>query len=317
LGIKQMKSTSSHDISWVSFPKTALALLCLALSLSFTLSACTTEGKLSDKATVSKGSTVKLTQVGAPTELAVKDDFGYPAQLPKLSNGKTVFAKNCASCHTAGKLSYSKIQNMRPVEAFLMLSRGDKHPAFRNLTRQQRWEAVFYHRFLSGGSTFSYNKQDLQGLYGSNCAVCHGKGGFADGPLHSGHASRHEMGMAPVKGAFYPPPANFHDYPRFYNRTDDVLVKHIAEGLYPSAMPPWLGRLDKDKQFVFDDKMIRELVFYVREFSFENDLPASEQPIAKGGPRAGQWPGGVSADEIHHAELKSAAALKIGGGGAR
>lgn len=289
-----------------------LSLLLVMLSLS----ACTTESRLPAQVLRSGHEKVDLTQVGSKKDQAIKDDFAYPASIPKLSLGKVVFTQNCASCHAPSSLSYAKIKDTRPVESFLLLSRGEHgHPAFRNLTRQQRWESVFYYRFLAGGDSFTVPRQDLQGIYGSNCAVCHGKQGFADGPLYSGHASRHELGMAPTKNAFYPPPANFRDYPRFYNRTDDVLVKHISEGLYPSAMPPWLGRVDKDKQFVFDESMIRELVFYVREFSYENDLPANEQPAGTG-VKAGHW-SAVTPDEIRHAELKSSASLKIGGGGSR
>ena len=157
----------------------------------------------------------------------------------------------------------------------------------KNITRDNRWASIWYYRFLSGQGTYSYAKKDLASIYGANCAVCHGKGGKADGSLYTGHASAHELGMSPYRNDFYPPPANFRDYSRFYNRTDDILVKHIAEGVYPSAMPSWYGRQDKDRNFVFDEPFIRDMVYYLREFAYENDLPDAEQPASRAGVKAG------------------------------
>lgn len=236
----------------------------------------------------------------------VQEDFDFPAAPPKLSVGKKIFQENCAKCHSAGALSYNGIKSVRPVEQYLLISSGNlngkSHPTVKNVTRDERWASVWYYRFLSGQSAYSYPKKDLASIYGANCAVCHGKGGKADGSLYSGHASAHELGMAPYKNAFYPPPANFRDYSRFYNRTDDIIVKHIAEGLYPSAMPSWYGRKDKDRNFVFDEPFIRELVYYVREFSYENDLPDEEQ-IAPRGVKAGNpgnsMPAGLFAGESY------------------
>jgi hypothetical protein len=92
--------------------------------------------------------------------------------------------------------------------------------------------------------------------------------------LHTGKPSKHgpEGGKVHI-GLFQPPPANFHDYKRFYNRTDAQLHKYISEGIYPTAMPRWYGRIDKDKKYVFDDEMLWKVVRYVRTFSYKNDLP--------------------------------------------
>lgn len=207
----------------------------------------------------------------------VKDDFAFPSRPPRLSAGKVVFDQNCATCHSV-KPRYERIKNVRPIDMYLTISRGDKNhnpDTFKTLTRDQRWEAVFYYRYLAGGADIK--TKDVAALFGSNCAVCHGSKGFADGPLHSGHASAHELGMAPVKGAFDPPPADFHSYSRMYNRTDDQLVKHIAEGIYPSAMPSFMGRRDVDKDIVFTEDVIRDLVKYVRAFSYEHDLTESSE----------------------------------------
>ncbi len=208
-----------------------------------------------------------------------QEDFSFPSRPPRLSQGQGVFQQNCLVCHQ-GPMSYDKVKNVRPIDTYLMLTRGDQaHPTFRQLTRDQRWEALFYARYLAGG--LDTQTKDVSALFGSNCAVCHGTKGFADGPLYTGHASAHELGMASVKNGFEPPPANFHSYSRMYNRTDEQLFKFIAEGVYPSAMPSWLGREDKAKGIVFDAKVIRDLVKYVRGFAVENDLASQAAPIKK------------------------------------
>jgi mono/diheme cytochrome c family protein len=200
----------------------------------------------------------------------VKEDFSFPSRPPRLSEGQKVFQQNCATCHTGKAMSSTRLWETRPIDTFLMLTRGDHaHPAFPKLSRDQRWEAVFYARHLAGET--QYKTKDVAAVYGSNCMVCHGSSGKADGTLYTGHGP-HELGMAPVKGAFDPPPADFHSYRRMYNRTNAQITQFITEGIYPSAMPSWKGRVDKDKGFVFDDVLIEDLVKYVRGFSFENDL---------------------------------------------
>jgi len=244
-----------------------------------------------------------LTQEPVLDPTLMKEDFSFPSRPPRLSRGKIVFTQNCLVCHTGG-MSYDKIKETRPIDTFLMLTRGDHgHPSFKDkLTRDERWEALFYARYLAGESNI-HNK-DVAAIFGSNCAVCHGAKGFADGPLYTGHASAHELGMAPVKGAFDPPPANFHSYARMYNRTDDQLVKFVTEGVYPSAMPSWKGREDKDKNVVFDDALILDLVKYVRTFAYENDLPDEESkgpaPGANHSKELSSLPSGASAKRERH-----------------
>lgn len=224
-----------------------------------------------------------------PTLDAAKSeaDFSFPSQPPNLTKGKVVFEQNCATCHGAGgntTLSYAQISKTRPIDSYLMLTRGDNnHPKFNEkLTRDQRWEALFYTRYIAGEGQIQ--NKDIAAIFGSNCAVCHGNKGFADGPLYTGHASAHELGMAPVKNAFEPPPANFHSYSRMYNRTNEEIARFIREGIYPSAMPSWLGREDKDKGVVFDEALITDLVKFVRTFGYDNvNLPESgtEAPSAR------------------------------------
>lgn len=252
-----------------------LAMGCVGLLALAT--GCTTEKTVNPKQ-------VALTQQPVLDPKLKKEDFAFPSRPPRLSQGQKIFNQNCASCHTGGTANYSKIKSQKPIDQYLLLTRGDNnHPVFKNMTRDQRWEAVFYYRYIAGEGKFTRKKAEVDSIFGANCAVCHGSKGFADGPLYTGHASAHELGMAPVKNAFYPPPANFHSYGRMYNRTNDQLVKFINEGIYPSAMPSWKGRVDKDRGFVFDDPLILDLVKVVRSFGYENDLPASQDPFQQGG----------------------------------
>jgi hypothetical protein len=115
----------------------------------------------------------------------------------------------------------------------------------------------------------------------ANCAVCHGKKGYGNGTLHTGHAHGDVEAGKVHGGLFQPPPANFNEYKRLYNRTDAQLAKYIYQGIYPSAMPPWYGLYDKDKDIVFDKELIWKLVRHVRSFGYENDLPEEEQ-VPKG-----------------------------------
>jgi mono/diheme cytochrome c family protein len=241
-------------------------LFSLGLAGMVIMSGCSSEKDLSGEQ--------KLLQEPVLNAELAKEDFSFPSRPPRLSQGQAVFQQNCATCHTAKTISYDKIKNARPIDMYLMLTRGDKNhngETFKKLTRDKRWESVFYYRHLAGAADIK--TKEVAALFGANCAVCHGSKGFADGPLYTGHASAHELGMAPVKNAFDPPPANFHSYSRMYNRTDDELVKFISEGIYPSAMPSWKGRRDVDKNIDFNEATIRDLVKYVRTFAYENDLP--------------------------------------------
>jgi len=242
-------------------------MMALFVGMALIYSGCASEESLNTKA--------GFVQEPVLNPQLAKEDFAFPSRPPRLSHGKVVFEQNCAVCHH-GNLHYDKIKTERPIDTYLMLTRGDNnHPTFKNLDRDQRWEAVFYARYL-GGEADIKNK-DIAAIFGSNCAVCHGTKGFADGPLYTGHGP-HELGMAPVKNAFEPPPANFHSYARMYNRTDDQMFKFISEGVYPSAMPSWKGREDKAKGVTFDDSLIHDLVKYVRQFSYENDLEVDPSP---------------------------------------
>ncbi|MBX2860496.1 MAG: c-type cytochrome [Vampirovibrio sp.] len=248
-----------------------------------------------------------------------EEDFAFPSAPPSLTNGKSVYENNCLSCHAAGYWQQQDKQKVlaytTPIDVYLFLTTGKKpeemvvsekngrldllaqvHPAgpLRDkLTRDQRWEAAFYARHLAGNGDMKYDNLagepvDVAAVFGQNCAVCHGKRGFADGPLHTG-MPKHE-GAESIKvhgGIFKPPPANLKDhYARMYNRTDAQLFKYVSEGIYPSGMPAWLGNEDKQKNFKYDDKMIWMLIRHVRSLSYNNDLsPDDEIPAGVALPR--------------------------------
>jgi len=250
----------SHSILQPVAGLLALAVLGIVL-----LSGCGQEATVSDTSLVAKPQFEGQ---------ASTDDFVFPSRPPRLSHGKVVFEQNCAQCHT-GKFTYGQVKDKRPIDTYLLLSRGDaNHKPFTKLSYDERWEAAFYTRYLAGAATTQRPMAELDAVFGGNCAVCHGKKGLADGSLYTGHGP-HELKMATIKNAFDPAPADFHSYSRMYNRTDDQLVKFITEGIYPSAMPSWKGRVDKAKNVTFDDAMILDLVKYVRSLSFDNDLPAA------------------------------------------
>lgn len=279
-------------------------LLCLGM---FFLSGCVVQKE------VDKADDSVLTAPIVDAKLS-EDDFGFPSAPPSLARGKEVFEASCKQCHTPESWQNPKVQTdltyTTPIDYFLMLSRGESpqvaypsderkpllpkihaNPAtneklvYRSMSRDDRWAVLFYTRHLAGFDDIDFNnragkKMDLfADVYGGNCAVCHGGTGNAEGFLHTGKPSKHgpEGGKVHI-GLFQPPPANFHDYKRFYNRTDAQIQKYIAEGVYPSAMPRWYGRVDKDKDYVYNDELILKLVRLLRrKFQVNYDLPIDEK----------------------------------------
>lgn len=221
-------------------------------------------------------SNFQLKKVGLPseekpliTEKATKEDFAYPTKDPSVVEGKKIFVQNCASCHGFGQetkkhnFTLKYVNSTTPSHLFKVITNDDKHVSFKEkLTRAERWDTVMYLRYVLFGYPESYD--DMKTKFGSNCAVCHGTRGFADGPIHY---------------FLNPPPANFNQFSRLYEKTDEKLFEEISDGIPWTAMPPWANRVDKDKHFVFDEKFRWELVKYVRHFgySIEEDVLRSEK----------------------------------------
>ena len=251
-----------------------------------------------------------LFQAPKMNEAYLKENFEFPSAQPSLAKGKEIFQQNCAACHAPSFWQQAKVQTdltySTPIDYYLMLTTGNApevaypseerkqiQPAvhqnpqtkellsFREkLAPDERWAVIFYTRYLAGMSDLDFHNQKGEALkvsadlFGGNCAVCHGNTGHAEGFLHTGKPSKHgPEGGKVVGGLFQPPPASFHDYKRMYNRSDAQLHRYVSQGIYPTAMPRWYGRVDKDKSFVFNDDAIWKLVRYVRQYSYKADLP--------------------------------------------
>lgn len=201
----------------------------------------------------------------------------FPDDNPSIGNGKVVFDKmNCASCHldTGTEAASNKNVNFMdknlayrqtPLEQYIFITYGlpGNHLALNDkLSRKQLWDLVFYLRSLAQPPLSDEEITSLDPVFGSNCAVCHGKRGFGDGPL--------SRNMDPL-------PANFHQFNRFYNRSDVLLWDHIANGIAWESMPNFLNKQDRVKDVKFDKEYIRKLVQYVRHFSCASQAVAEAE----------------------------------------
>lgn len=231
----------------------------------------------------------------------VEMDFAFPSQRPSLMRGREIFQQQCVKCHAASYWQSPKVKQdlayTTPIDNYLMLTTGKapqvvmpnaqrkqllpaSHPGFKNeINRDDRWAVIFYTRYLAGAGDIKSPdpKTDVAAIFGGNCAVCHGQNGEADGPLFTGKTGNHELHNAEQVHNFMPPPANFRQYNRVYNRTDAQLFKYICEGVYPSAMPAWYGDVNLDKDtgkvtYVFNEALISNLVRHVRSLAYTNDL---------------------------------------------
>ena len=132
---------------------------------------------------------------------------------------------------------------------------GWDHPALKDkVSTQDIWDLVAFVRSLSRPALTASERHHLGAVFGANCADCHGVKGYGDGALS------HNLD---------PLPANFHQYDRFLERQDTMLWNHIADGLYPAAMPGFLDRQDRANNVVFDKNFVMQMVRYVRHFQFD------------------------------------------------
>ena len=213
---------------------------------------------------------------------AGKQDIVYPDAAPSVPDGQVVWQKNnCASCHGVdgkGMSSKSAVNladknygmRQKPVDQYKFLAYGKPgidHPSLsKTASRREIWNLVFYMRSLARPAATPAQIMEVDAVFGSNCAVCHGKKGYGDGPL--------SHNLEPI-------PANFQDFKRFYDRTDTVLWDHIANGIKWEGMPNFLGKEDKAKKVKFTDAYIWQLVDYVRHFheTTERTSPVNITPV--------------------------------------
>jgi mono/diheme cytochrome c family protein len=240
-----------------------------------------------------------------PLELVV-----YPDDRPSIPDGAPTFQQNCASCHSGGGAGGAATSNngagsnttanangantnaananqpansananasaanvsfdanwahsVKPIDIYRLIAFGGsetdrtqrKHPAFSGkLSPRELWNCVVYVRSLGQPALTDKEISDIDPVFGSNCAVCHGTKGDGDGPL--------ARNLDPM-------PANFQRFERFFNRSDDVLFDHIANGIRWEGMPNFLGKQDSAKKVHFDEAYIRKLVQYVHKFHVNN-----------------------------------------------
>lgn len=240
--------------------KTVTLVLCILL-VSLLISACQTSLNFKN---------VDLPSEDKPliSKKSQKEDFAYPTKDPSVEEGRKLFGEHCSKCHDfsgSGKNDFTLkyVNSVTPSHLFKSITSSDKHQSFKDkLTIKERWDVVMYLRYQLFGLPKAY--EDTKIKFGSNCAVCHGTRGFGDGDIHY---------------FLNPPPANFNEFERLYEKTDDLLFEEISNGIPWTAMPPWKGRHDKDKNFTFDDAFRWELVKYVRHFGYstESDILRSEK----------------------------------------
>ncbi len=233
-------------------------------------------------ASCSQPMSVKNEQMISPKETAVPVNFVvYPDDRPSIPDGSLVWKQqNCAQCHgdDGGKDAAVKLNDpramarLKPVETFKFLAFGDEkthHPAvLKDRSNREVWNLVFYTRSLAVKALTDKDLEAILPVFGANCAVCHGTKGDGDGPL--------ARNLEPM-------PANFQTFRRFYDRDDDTLFDHIANGIKWEGMPNFLGKVDTKKNVKFDHAYIHKLVLYIRNFSVSNNPTI----IATGTPTAG------------------------------
>lgn len=253
--------------------KKALTVLSVLPALSVVLTSCTSEVSV-------KKDTLTDAQLTRPGDIAL-----YPDDRPSIPNGRVYYQQqNCASCHGANGAvpqtfgnktvilsDKDYIRSRKPIDQYFVVAYGKgengvdvpNHPKMaEKLTKRQTWDMVFYSRSLAIPELPDTTIAEIDPVFGSNCAVCHGKSGKGDGPL--------AHNLEPV-------PANFSLPQRFYDRTDAILYDHIANGIKWEGMPNFLGKEDKAKNVKFDKDYIWKLVQYVRNFHSSNE---ATDPIA-------------------------------------
>jgi mono/diheme cytochrome c family protein len=114
---------------------------------------------------------------------------------------------------------------------------------------QPNWRETVPVKLDSSSLTDKSKQKNGQGIFG-NCNMCHGADGWGKG--HSGLTLQ-------------PPPANFHEPRRLFNRSENQLRAALKHGIYGSAMPQWNDRLS--------DAEINSVVSYLRTFTYSVDLP--------------------------------------------
>ena len=274
--------------------KAAIALLSIPVMVAMT--ACTGQMDVNEK----KDSLANRDATHSAEVLAMPDS------RPSVGDGGVYWQEaNCASCHgatgqgVAGKCDIDLtnvewMRNRKPNEQFMAVAYGKgvvtkmpvlsqegqvenmdpvvertfTHPEFSSkYDKRVLWDLVFYSRSLAAPLLTEKEHTSMKAVFGANCAVCHGTRGAGDGPLNKGLVLQ-------------PAPANFNQFNRFYDRTDEQIWDHIANGIKWEGMPNFLGKKDEKNGVKFDADYIWKLVQYIRNFHEMPDFELEESKKA-------------------------------------
>ena len=204
--------------------------------------------------------TVPIAMTGGYSDSApVLHPASDPADLQEeVSQGGTLFAANCATCHgSTGRGDGKASASLLPKPANLTAARfsderlssvlwngvaGSAMPPWRQLPTEdlQALVAYIHSLHLPGAAPSTQEVKTLdegKSLFAANCASCHGDTGGGNGP---------------AAGVLAPSPTNFHHKKPTEERAWDVL----ENGVPGTAMPPWQNQLSADQR--------RTLVEFVR-----------------------------------------------------
>jgi mono/diheme cytochrome c family protein len=197
----------------------------------------------------------------------------FPAAMPDVANGASIFAEKCAPCHGPGGKGDGPQAAMLPVNVpvlaqpeisrraspaawYSIVTQGNINnfmPGFASLNDQQRWDVVAYAHSLS---ITEVDVQAGKAVYEANCAQCHGPNG---------------------KSA---PNADFTNLQWLASRSLDDWAASVRKGMAP-AMPAFEGRLT--------DAEIYAALAYTRTFAYTapQAVARAEQATATPAPVSG------------------------------
>ena len=190
---------------------------------------------------------------------------GAALDLPRLpldpDSGGRIYAASCASCHGPRAMgdgpmargmnpappaigSATFMRNVAPVLMFQKISvgvNGTAMPSFaEKLSAIDRWNVIAY---LTELRSRDIDAVHGEGLYGQNCASCHGMNGRGDGTL-----ARELSKLPPAIGTFA----------WQVQRSDSEMAVVIRQGVAGSPMPPMRTLTTADEQ---------EIVAYLRSIA--------------------------------------------------
>jgi high-affinity iron transporter len=200
----------------------------------------------------------------------------FPERPPSLARGAVVYQEQCVQCHgPTGKGDGPKARQLKgpppadladpplmagvsPVDVYRKVTigvAGTAMPQFEEtLSADDRWAVATYVATLRAGQGMV---RDGEGVYGTDCAACHGAKGGGDGPLAAALSVRPPaLSDLAIQGRF----------------SDEELARLIERGRPGTPMPGFARTLGRDQ--------IVSLIAFLRV------LPAAEQRTHPDSPTA-------------------------------